>query len=291
MSQVLIIEVEIKLLDSLRRGLSQEGYDVTTAATGEEGFYLASTESFDAILLDLMLPGRDGMRVLSDLRAQGVAVPVLILTARDAVEDRVTGLDCGADDYLVKPFAFAELLARLRALLRRNLPSREVALKAAGLEMDLLARRVVRDGEEVELTGREFELLEYLLRHVNATVTRDMIARDVWKEPAGVLTNVIDVYIKTLRKKIERPQSRQLLHTVRGVGISSEHLPHVFDRFYRADKARTRAEGGTGLGLNIVESIVVAHGGEVEIHSQPSEGTTITISLPSHLSQQNDPKS
>lgn len=220
MSRVLIIEDEVKLLDSLRRGLSQEGYDAATAATGEEGFYLATTEPFDAILLDLMLPRRDGMRVLSDLRAKGVAVPVLILTARDAVEDRVAGLDCGADDYVVKPFAFAELLARLRALLRRNLPSRDVVLKAADLEMDLLARRVVRDGEEVELTGREFELLEYLLRHVNATVTREMIARDVWKEPAGVLTNVIDVYVKTLRKKIERPNSRQLLHTVRGVGYA-----------------------------------------------------------------------
>jgi len=220
MSQVLIIEDEVKLLDSLRRGLTQEGYDVTTAASGEEGFYLATTEPFDAILLDLMLPGRDGMRVLSDLRAKDVAVPVLILTARDAVEDRVAGLDCGADDYLVKPFAFAELLARLRALLRRNLPSRDVVLKAADLEMDLLARRVVRDGEEVELTVREFELLEYLLRHANMTVTREMIARDVWKEPAGVLTNVIDVYVKTLRKKIERPDSRQLLHTVRGVGYA-----------------------------------------------------------------------
>jgi len=220
MSRVLIVEDEVKLLDSLRRGLTQEGYDVTTAATGEEGFFLATTEPFDAILLDLMLPGRDGMCVLSDLRAKSVAVPVLILTARDAVDDRVAGLDGGADDYLVKPFAFAELVARLRALVRRNLLSRDVVLKAADLEMDLLARRVVRDGEEVELTGREFELLEYLLRHVNATVTREMIARDVWKEPAGVLTNVIDVYVKTLRKKIERQDSRQLLHTVRGVGYA-----------------------------------------------------------------------
>lgn len=220
MPRVLIIEDELKLLDSLRRGLSQEGYGVSTAATGEDGFYLASTESYDAILLDIMLPGRDGMRVLSDLRARGIAAPVLILTARDAVEDRVAGLDRGADDYLVKPFAFAELVARLRALLRRNLPSRDVVLKAADLEMDLLARRVSRDGEEIELTNREFELLEYLLKHLNMTVTRDMITRDVWKEPAGVLTNVIDVCVKTLRKKIERPDSPQLLHTVRGVGYA-----------------------------------------------------------------------
>lgn len=220
MSRVLIIEDEVKLLDSLRRGLSQEFYDVATATTGEGGFYLATTETFDAILLDLMLPGRDGMRILSDLRAKGVAVPVLILTARDAVEDRVAGLDRGADDYLVKPFAFAELLARLRALLRRNLPSRDVVLKADDLELDLLARRVIRDGEEIELTVREFELLEYLLRHLNMTVTRDMIAREVWKEPAGVLTNVIDVYVRTLRMKIERREYKQLLHTVRGVGYA-----------------------------------------------------------------------
>lgn len=220
MPHVLIIEDELKLLDSLRRGLSQEGYGVGTAATGEDGFYLASTESFDAILLDIMLPGRDGMRVLADLRAKGISTPVLMLTARDAVEDRVAGLDCGADDYLVKPFAFAELVARLRALLRRNIPSRDLVLGAADLEMDLLARRVSRDGEEIELTNREFELLEYLLKHLNMTVTRDMITRDVWKEPAGVLTNVIDVCVKTLRKKIERPDSPQLLHTVRGVGYA-----------------------------------------------------------------------
>jgi DNA-binding response OmpR family regulator len=220
MSRVLIIEDELRLLDSLRRGLAQEGYVVTTATTGEEGFYLATTETFDAVLLDLMLPGRDGMQMLSDLRTTGTAVPVLILTARDAIEDRVAGLDCGADDYLVKPFAFAELLARLRALLRRNLPSRDTVLQAADLEMDLLSRRVVRDGEEVELTVREFELLEYLLRHLNMVVTRVMITRDVWKEPAGVLTNVIEVFIKTLRRKIERPNSRQLLHTVRGVGYA-----------------------------------------------------------------------
>ncbi len=220
MPRVLVVEDEVKLLDSLRRGLSQEDYDVTTAANGEEGYRLATADSFDAIVLDLMLPGRDGMQILADLRARDITVPVLVLTARDAIEDRVKGLDCGADDYLVKPFAFAELLARLRALLRRNIHSRETVLKAADLEMDLLERRVIRGDDEVELTAREFELLEYLLRHLNMTVTRDMIARDVWKEPAGVLTNVIDVYIKTLRGKIERPDNSQLLHTVRGVGYA-----------------------------------------------------------------------
>lgn len=218
MQRVLIIEDERKILASLRRGLTEQGFEAGTATNGEEGYYQATTRSFDAIVLDLMLPGRDGMTVLRDLRARGLATPVLVLTARDALEDKVQGLDAGADDYLVKPFAFAELLARLRALLRRNLPSRESVLKAGDLEMDLLSRRVLRSGEEIELSTREFALLEYLLRQINSTVTRDMIARDVWKEPAGVLTNVIDVYIKTLRKKIEHPERRQLLQTVRGVG-------------------------------------------------------------------------
>jgi DNA-binding response OmpR family regulator len=220
MQRVLIVEDEKKLLSSLQRGLAQQGYEATTAATGEEGFYLATTRPFDAVILDLMLPRRDGIQVLGDLRARGFATPILVLTARDTVEDKVQGLDAGADDYLVKPFALAELVARLRALLRRNLPSRELVLKAGDIELDLLARRVVRDGEVIDLSSREFELLEYLLRHVNATVTRDMIARDVWKEPGGVLTNVIDVYIKTLRRKIEHPERRQLLHTVRGVGYA-----------------------------------------------------------------------
>jgi len=218
MQRVLIIEDEKKLLSSLQRGLAQQGYEATTAATGEEGFYLATTRAFEAIILDLMLPRRDGIQILGELRARGFATPILVLTARDTVEDKVQGLDAGADDYLVKPFALAELVARLRALLRRNLPSRELVLKAGDLEIDLLARRVVRDGEVIDLSSREYELLEYLMRHADAIVTRDMIARDVWEEPGGVLTNVIDVYIKTLRKKIEHPQRRQLLHTVRGVG-------------------------------------------------------------------------
>lgn len=220
MQRVLIIEDEKKLQTSLQRGLAERGYEAETAGTGEEGFYLATTRTFDAVILDLMLPRRDGIQVLRDLRSRGFATPVLLLTARDTVNDKVEGLDAGADDYLVKPFAFAELLARLRALLRRNLTSRELVLKAADLEMDLLARRVTREGNEIELSSREFELLEYLLRHLNSSVTRDMIARDVWKEPAGVLTNVIDVYVKTLRKKIERPELRQLLFTVRGVGYA-----------------------------------------------------------------------
>ena len=220
MPRLLVVEDQKKLLNSLRAGLEEEGYEVAVAATGEQGFYAATTETVDAVVLDLMLPGRDGIRVLRDLRAGGFTQPILILTARDSVEDRVLGLDSGADDYLVKPFAFAELLARLRALLRRDVSGRELVLRADDLEVDLLTRRVVRGGIELDLTRREYELLEYLLRHRNANVTRDMIARDVWKEVTGAPTNAIDVYITLLRKKVERPGARQLIHTVRGVGYA-----------------------------------------------------------------------
>lgn len=220
MPRVLIIEDQKRLLGSLCRGLEEEGYQVVTAANGEEGYYLATTQSCDALILDLMLPGRDGLQVLLDLRAHGFVRPVLILTSRDAVQDRVKGLDAGADDYLVKPFAFAELLARLRALLRRNLGERDLVLRADNLDLDLIARRVVRDGIELILTKREFELLEFLLRHKNMTVTRDMIGREVWKEADGTWTNVIEVCINALRKKVEQPGQRQLIHTIRGVGYA-----------------------------------------------------------------------
>ena len=225
MPRLLVVEDQKKLLSSLKRGLEEEGYEVVAAASGEGGFYEATTQPFDAVVLDLMLPGRSGLTVLRDLRAGGFGSPVLILTARDAVEDRVQGLDSGADDYLVKPFAFAELLARLRALLRRNLTGRELVLRADNLEMDLVARRVVRGGEEIELTRREFELLEFLLRHCNQTVTRDMLSRDVWKEPDGVWTNTIDVCVNALRKKIERTGQRQLIQTVRGAGYALRDQP------------------------------------------------------------------
>lgn len=218
MPRLLLVEDQKKLLGSLKRGLLEEGFEVFTATNGEEGYYQATTQQVELLVLDVMLPKRDGFQVLRDLRQQGFAKPVLMLTARDAVEDRVRGLDAGADDYLVKPFAFAELLARIRALLRRDVTGRELVLRAGPLEVNLLSRRVVVGADEVDLTRREFELLEYLLRHTNATVTRDMIGRDVWKEPSGSLTNVIDVYINALRKKLERPAGQQLIHTVRGVG-------------------------------------------------------------------------
>jgi two-component system, OmpR family, copper resistance phosphate regulon response regulator CusR len=220
MARLLIVEDQQKHLESIQRGLEAEGYEVITATTGVEGFQAAMTQVVDAVVLDLMLPGRHGLDVLRDLRARGFAKPVLILTALDAVEERVHGLDSGANDYLVKPFAFAELLARLRALLRSDFPQRELYLRADDLEMDLLTRKVVRGGFALELTGREYELLEYLLRHKNEIVTREMIALDVWKETTGAMTRIIDVYINALRKKVERAGRRALIQTVRGVGYA-----------------------------------------------------------------------
>jgi DNA-binding response OmpR family regulator len=222
---ILVIEDDRKILRGLQRGLQAEGYDVTTAAGGDEGFRLVSERPFDCLILDLLLPGRGGLEILSDLRRTGRKFPVLILTARDAVQDRVIGLDAGADDYLVKPFAFAELLARLRVLLRRDRGERDTVLRAADLEADLLARRVTLSGSEVPLTLREFDVLAYLLRHKNAVVTREMLGRDVWKEPDYALTNVIDVYITMLRRKLEAAGQPALIHTLRGVGYSLRDDP------------------------------------------------------------------
>lgn len=220
MARVLIVEDERKILRGLERGLGAAGYEVLSASSGEAGYELALREPLDCMVLDLMLPGKDGVAILRDLRAAGKTLPVLILTARDEIEDRVIGLDSGADDYIVKPFAFAELLARIRVILRRGQAERETVLRGAGLEMDLLRRRVVQGGAEISLTLREFEVLEYFLRHKNSTVTRAMLGRDVWKEPEYALTNVIDVYINALRKKLEKPGSRPIIHTLRGVGYS-----------------------------------------------------------------------
>jgi two-component system, OmpR family, copper resistance phosphate regulon response regulator CusR len=219
--RVLVVEDERKLAEVLASALQAERYDVVVATTGEEGFYRASAELFDLVLLDLMLPKRSGLEILQTLRQRRIETPVLVLTARDGVDDRVKGLDLGADDYLVKPFALPELLARVRALLRRGRPSDVFRLKAADLELDVVARRVVRGDRLVELTGREFELLEYLLRHQGHLVSREMLARDVWKEPrrATPLDNVIDVQMARLRRKVDLDGAPRLIHTVRGVGF------------------------------------------------------------------------
>lgn len=218
---MLVVEDERKLAHVLSSALEAEHYEVVVAATGEDGFYRANAELFDLVVLDLMLPGRSGLEILQTLRQRHIQTPVLILTARDGIDDRVLGLDRGADDYLVKPFALPELLARIRALLRRGRPADVLRLKAADLELDLVARRVVRGERVLDLTGREFELLEYLLRHQGHHVSREMLARDVWKEPrrATPIDNVIDVQMTRLRKKVDADGTFRLIHTVRGVGF------------------------------------------------------------------------
>jgi len=216
-----VVEDEPKVASALKEGLEGEGYEVVVEHTGEGGFFRLNTEPFDIILLDLMLPGRDGLQMLTTLRGRGLKMPVLVLTARDALEDRVAGLNSGADDYLVKPFAFAEVVARMRALLRRGRAGEPIRLGIGDLEMDLVARKVARAGRTVELTVREFELLEYLLRYEGQVVSRATLARDVWKETARTtpLDNVIDVHIARLRRKIDAEHPVRLIHTVRGVGF------------------------------------------------------------------------
>jgi two-component system, OmpR family, copper resistance phosphate regulon response regulator CusR len=219
--RILVVEDELKVANALREGLQGERYDVVVERTGESAFFRVTTEQFDAILLDLTLPGRDGLEILKTMRDRGIKTPVLVLTARDTLQDRVLGLDTGADDYMIKPFAFAELVARIRALVRRGRAAEMPRLAVADLEVDLIMRKVVRGGNPVELTAREFELLEYLLRHQGQVVSRESLARDVWKETARTtpLDNVIDVHIARLRRKIDADQGPKLIHTVRGVGF------------------------------------------------------------------------
>lgn len=205
----------------MQTGLRAEGFDAAVARSGEDGFFLLNAETFDLVILDWMLPGRDGIEILKAVRARGNKTPVLLLTARDTIEDRVLGLDSGADDYLVKPFAFAELLARIRALLRRAGDTDILRKQIGDLALDVENRRVNRGTQDIPLTPREFDLLAYLMRHQGQTVTRQMLAKDVWREPhrATPLDNVIDVHVTHLRRKIDEGQRVKLIHTVRGVGF------------------------------------------------------------------------
>jgi heavy metal response regulator len=215
---ILVVEDEKKVASFIKRGLEEEKYTVDLAADGEEGLYMAETNPYDLILMDLMLPKMDGLTVIRELRKKGVQTAVLCLTAKDTVDDIVSGLDSGSDDYLTKPFAFAELLARVRALVRRGAKDRGAEIRFADLRLDPVAHKVWRGSKEIELTAKEYALLEYLMRNPNQILTRTMIAEHVWDYTFDSFTNIIDVYVNYLRKKIDKDFDKRLIHTVRGVG-------------------------------------------------------------------------
>jgi two-component system OmpR family response regulator len=216
--RALVVEDESKMAALVRRGLQEEGYAVDVAPTGEDGTWLGTENEYDVILLDAMLPDIDGVEVCRRLRAAGRWSPVLMLTARDGVQDRVAGLDAGADDYLTKPFSFDELFARIRALVRRGPSERPTVLAAGDLELDPAKRRVTRDGTEVDLTPKEFAMLELFLRHPEEALTRTRILEHVWDFAYEGDSNVVDVYVRYLREKVDRPFGRRSIETVRGVG-------------------------------------------------------------------------
>ncbi len=217
--RILIVEDERKVASFIRKGLKEEGYAVDVAEDGEKGDFLAASNDYDLILLDVLLPKIDGLCLLKKIRREENRTPVILLTAKDSVGDKVSGLDAGADDYLTKPFAFAELLARIRSVLRKGggspLPT---TLRVADLSLDLLGRTVMRDGQEIDLTAKEFALLEFLIQHAGTVVTRTMITEHVWDLHFDSFTNVVDVYINYLRRKIDNGRERKLIHTVRGRG-------------------------------------------------------------------------
>ena len=216
--RILVIEDEKKITNFIRRGLKEEGYSVDAAYDGEEGYFLASSEKYDLIVLDLMLPKMDGLRLCRTLRDEDNSTPIIMLTSKDMIKDKVEGLDAGADDYLTKPFAFEEFLARVRALLRKRDVPRSTKLQVGELKLDLLTHKVTRTGREIELTAKEYSLLEYLMRNAGTVVTRTMISEHVWDINFDTYTNVIDVYINYLRNKIDRDHKTKLIHTLRGRG-------------------------------------------------------------------------
>jgi two-component system, OmpR family, copper resistance phosphate regulon response regulator CusR len=219
--RILVVEDEPKLALAVKQGLEAEQHSVSIAGTGEEGFFLAQTDPFDLLIFDIMLPGRNGIEIMGNLRRLGHRTPIMLLTSKDSVEDRVRGLDSGADDYLTKPFALSELQARVRALARRNVPEQASVLRLDDLELDLIRHTAMRSGKLLDLTAREFDLLEFLMRHAEQVVSRDVLSREVWKEQSRYtpIDNVIDVQIARLRRKLDDPYPRKLLRTVRGVGF------------------------------------------------------------------------
>jgi heavy metal response regulator len=220
--RILVVEDERKVASFIKKGLEEEGYAVDVAADGEEGLAMALTRVHDLIILDVRLPKMDGLRVLQALRHDSMTAPVLLLTVRATIEDKVLGLDAGADDYLTKPFAFQELVARVRALLRRRMEAEPTVLRIGDLTLDPARRTVTRGGDKIDLTPREFALLDYFMRNPGRVLTRTMIAEHVWDYSFDTSTNVIDVYVNYLRKKVDAGREPKLLHTMRGVGYVLE---------------------------------------------------------------------
>jgi two-component system copper resistance phosphate regulon response regulator CusR len=220
--KILIVEDEPKTVAYLKRGLEEDGFVTDVADDGEDGAHLAQTGSYDLIILDVLLPSRDGWSIIGELRRREIATPVLFLTARDAVHDRVKGLELGADDYLVKPFAFSELLARVRSILRRGPARQSSVLEVADLELDLIRHRATRAGRSLDLTPKEFQLLSLLLCHAGEVLSRTLIAEQVWDINFDSDSNVVEVHMRRLRSKVDDPFSRKLIQTVRGVGYVLE---------------------------------------------------------------------
>lgn len=216
--RILIVEDEPKLAQALRRAMELQALAVDVVHDGAEGFDLASSEQYDAIVLDVMLPSMDGFTICRQLRAEHITTPILMLTARGQLQDKVSGLDAGADDYLVKPFAIEELFSRLRALIRRSSYDREPALKASDLQLDPVTLKVTRSGQSINLSAKEFAVLEYLLRHKNQVVTKDQLVSHVWNYDADILPNTVEVHVKNLRDKVDKKFAKQLIHTKRGFG-------------------------------------------------------------------------
>ena len=216
--RILVVDDDRRLTGIIKRGLIEESYAVDAAYDGEEGQYFAETNSYDLIILDIMMPKKDGLEVCRELRSKGINTPILILTAKDAVEDRVKGLDTGADDYLVKPFAFSELLARVRALLRRESASKSPELKVGDLRLNTLTREAWKGDKLIELTNKEYVILEYFMRHPNVVITRTMLEEHAWDYDFDSLSNLIDVYVRRLRRKIDSERNRSIIQTIRGAG-------------------------------------------------------------------------